>query len=79
MSDLEKPPGENYLEGVIEILPLLNERQREIVSFRLGLLSGQSRTIEETEAEFGITREKIRQTEARALRLIRERKNGGGS
>jgi RNA polymerase primary sigma factor len=52
----------------VEKLP---ERERKIIQLRYGLFDGQYRTLEEVGREFGITRERIRQIEAKALRKLR--------
>jgi RNA polymerase primary sigma factor len=56
------------LEVVLQKLP---ERERRIIQLRYGLCDGQYRTLEEVGREFGITRERIRQIEARVLRKLR--------
>jgi RNA polymerase primary sigma factor len=57
--------------AVIEALEELNEREREVVRLRFGLDDGQSRTLEEVGKEFGVTRERIRQIEAKTLAKLR--------
>jgi RNA polymerase primary sigma factor len=52
-------------------LQKLPERERRIIQLRYGLYDGQYRTLEEVGREFGITRERIRQIEARVLRKLR--------
>mgnify|MGYP000639838062 CR=1 FL=1 len=54
-----------------EALSRLTERERRIIVLRYGLEDGQFRTLEEVGREFGITRERIRQIEAKALRKLR--------
>jgi len=54
-----------------EALSRLTERERRIIILRYGLEDGQFRTLEEVGREFGITRERIRQIEAKALRKLR--------
>lgn len=56
------------LNVALEKLP---ERERKIIQLRYGLYDGQYRTLEEVGREFGITRERIRQIEAKALRKLR--------
>ena len=52
-------------------LGVLSDREREVLEHRYGLLDGRSRTLEEVGREFRVTRERIRQIEARALRKLR--------
>ena len=54
-----------------EILDSLSERERKVLEMRFGLLDGQGHTLEEVGQEFGVTRERIRQIEAKALRKLR--------
>ena len=56
------------LEGVLDTL---NDRERRVLELRFGLRDGRSRTLEEVGREFGVTRERIRQIEAKALRKLR--------
>ncbi|NOZ50282.1 MAG: RNA polymerase sigma factor RpoD [Chloroflexi bacterium] len=58
-------------EQMQEILGELSERERKVLEMRFGLLDGTSRTLEEVGQEFGVTRERIRQIEAKALRKLR--------
>ena len=53
------------------MLQLLPERERKILQLRYGLNDGRYRTLEEVGVEFGITRERVRQIEAVALRRLR--------
>jgi RNA polymerase primary sigma factor len=54
-----------------EALSKLTERERKIIQLRFGIEDGKFRTLEEVGREFGITRERIRQIEAKALRKLR--------
>jgi len=54
-----------------DVLHSLSERERRVLELRFGLVDGQSRTLEEVGEEFGVTRERIRQIEAKALRKLR--------
>ena len=58
-------------EQIAEALAKLAERERKIIELRFGLCDGKYRTLEEVGREFGITRERIRQIEAKALRKLR--------
>ncbi|MEK7281541.1 MAG: sigma-70 family RNA polymerase sigma factor, partial [Chloroflexota bacterium] len=58
-------------DQVIWALSTLAPRERRVLSLRFGLEDGQSRTLEEVGKEFGVTRERIRQIEAKALRKLR--------
>ena len=58
-------------EQVEEILEELNDRERKVLEMRFGLVDGRNRTLEEVGQEFGVTRERIRQIEAKALRKLR--------
>jgi RNA polymerase primary sigma factor len=54
-----------------EVLGSLNERERKVLEQRFGLLDGYARTLEEVGRDFKVTRERIRQIEAKALRKMR--------
>jgi RNA polymerase primary sigma factor len=58
-------------EQMTEILSGLSERERKVLEMRFGLKDGTARTLEEVGQEFGVTRERIRQIEAKALRKLR--------
>ncbi len=58
-------------EQMNEILNGLSERERKVLEMRFGLKDGVARTLEEVGQEFGVTRERIRQIEAKALRKLR--------
>ncbi|MEO0563784.1 MAG: sigma-70 family RNA polymerase sigma factor, partial [Chloroflexota bacterium] len=52
-------------------LGVLSDREREVLEMRFGLIDGQDNTLEEVGKHFGVTRERIRQIEAKALRKLR--------
>jgi RNA polymerase primary sigma factor len=58
-------------EAVEEALGELSPREQEVVRLRFGLVDGQARTLEEVGREFGVTRERIRQIEAKTLAKLR--------
>ena len=58
-------------EQIDDVLFTLNDRERRVLQLRFGLEDGRSRTLEEVGREFGVTRERIRQIEAKALRKLR--------
>jgi len=58
-------------EQVRDVLKTLNDRERRVLELRFGLEDGRSRTLEEVGRDFGVTRERIRQIEAKALRKLR--------
>lgn len=58
-------------EQLIEVLGSLTEREQKVLRLRFGLDDGRARTLEEVGKEFNVTRERIRQIEAKALRKLR--------
>jgi RNA polymerase primary sigma factor len=58
-------------EKITDVLDSLTERERKVLSLRFGLADGYSRTLEEVGRQFKVTRERIRQIEAKALRKMR--------
>jgi RNA polymerase primary sigma factor len=58
-------------EQVEDVLASLTSRERKVLQLRFGLDDGRARTLEEVGNEFGVTRERIRQIEAKALRKLR--------
>ena len=58
-------------EQIVEVLTTLTERERRVLNLRFGLEDGRPRTLEEVGKEFDVTRERIRQIEAKALRKLR--------
>ena len=58
-------------EQLMEVLDTLTEREQKVLKLRFGLVDGRPRTLEEVGKEFNVTRERIRQIEAKALRKLR--------
>ena len=58
-------------EQLMEVLDTLTEREEKVLRLRFGLDDGRARTLEEVGKEFNVTRERIRQIEAKALRKLR--------
>ena len=58
-------------EQLVEVLGTLTEREQKVLRLRFGLDDGRARTLEEVGREFDVTRERIRQIEAKALRKLR--------
>ena len=58
-------------EQLMEVLDTLTDRERQVLKLRFGLEDGKPRTLEEVGKEFNVTRERIRQIEAKALRKLR--------
>ncbi|HEY2786110.1 MAG TPA: sigma-70 family RNA polymerase sigma factor [Fimbriiglobus sp.] len=78
LSDHQTPtPGEHadqrlLKERIHEVLKSLAPREREVIELRYGLSDGQPRTLDEVARQYGITRERIRQIEARGLLKLRQ-------
>lgn len=68
----EAAAGHLLHEQIEEMLGTLTEREREVLHFRFGLEDGHSYTLEEVGKKFNVTRERIRQIEAKALRKLRQ-------
>ena len=58
-------------EPLVEVLSTLTDREQKVLRLRFGLDDGRARTLEEVGKEFNVTRERIRQIEAKALRKLR--------
>ncbi len=63
-------------EKMQDVLQNLTDRERKVLELRFGLIDGHQRTLEEVGQEFGVTRERIRQIEAKALRKLRHPSRG---
>lgn len=71
LSPFEAASRELLKGHIDEVLQTLNPRERKVLELRFGLKDGRTRTLEEVGKEFGVTRERIRQIEAKALRKLR--------
>lgn len=70
----EETATSGYLRDQIgEVLDELQDREKRVLALRFGLEDGINRTLEEVGKEFGVTRERIRQIEAKALRKLKEK------
>lgn len=67
--------GQLLKEQVQDILDVLSEREQKILKMRFGLEDGKNHTLEEVGQEFSVTRERIRQIEAKALAKLRKHKD----
>jgi RNA polymerase primary sigma factor len=78
LSDHQTPnPGEHVDQGLLrdrinEVLKSLAPREREVIELRFGLKDGTPKTLDEVARQYGITRERIRQIEARGLLKLRQ-------
>ena len=68
----EAAAGHLLHEQIEEMLATLSSREREVLHYRFGLEDGHSYTLEEVGRKFNVTRERIRQIEAKALRKLRQ-------
>ncbi len=71
VSPEEYATNELLKDEISEVLQTLTEREEKVIRLRFGLEDGKSRTLEEVGQMFGVTRERIRQIEAKALRKLR--------
>ena len=71
MSPEEYATNEMLKDEISDVLLTLTEREEKVIRLRFGLEDGKSRTLEEVGQLFGVTRERIRQIEAKALRKLR--------
>jgi RNA polymerase primary sigma factor len=79
----EKPLADQALEGLLtqEVqanLDSLTARERRVIELRFGLRDGRVRTLEEVGKEFGVTRERVRQIESKALKKLRSPERARG-
>jgi RNA polymerase primary sigma factor len=77
LDDAAPSPGQDVdqhllQERIADVLRCLSERDREVIELRFGLRDGQPRSLDEIAQRFGITRERVRQIEARGLLKLRE-------
>lgn len=79
VADSKTPSPERYAEltylkkQLEEVLQTLTDREKRVISLRFGLEDGITRTLEEVGKEFNVTRERIRQIEAKALKKLKEK------
>jgi RNA polymerase primary sigma factor len=71
LSPVDQASKQLLKDHLEEVLSTLTEREAKVLSLRFGLDGGQARTLEEVGKVFGVTRERIRQIEAKALRKLR--------
>ncbi len=71
LSPIEATSRELLKENIEEVLASLSDREAKVLKMRFGLMNEKPMTLEEVGKEFGVTRERIRQIEAKALRKLR--------
>ena len=71
LSTEEFATNEMLKDEISQVLETLTEREEKVIRLRFGLEDGKPRTLEEVGQMFGVTRERIRQIEAKALRKLR--------
>ena len=62
-------------EQIREVMDTLPDRERKVIELRFGLADGTGRTLEQVSREMGITRERVRQIELKALKILRDPDN----
>jgi RNA polymerase primary sigma factor len=70
-SPIEETNKELLREQMRDVLSSLSEREQNVLALRFGLNDGETHTLEEVGKQFGVTRERVRQIEAKALRKLR--------
>ncbi len=75
ISPEDSATGQLLKEHIRDLLGALSEREQKIIKLRFGLEDGRSHTLEEVGQEFNVTRERIRQIEAKALAKLRKHKD----
>ena len=71
LEPMDAAAREMLREQVKNALAVLSDREREVLELRFGLIDGKDHTLEEVGQHFGVTRERVRQIEAKALRKLR--------
>ena len=71
VAPIDEADKEVLREEIKNSLSLLSERERQVMELRYGLIDGQAHSLEEISQYFNVTRERIRQIEAKALRKLR--------
>ncbi len=71
VTPLDAASRELLRDQIRNALTFLNERERHVLELRFGLLDGRDHTLEEVGQRLGVTRERVRQIEAKALRKLR--------
>jgi len=70
-SPADEALAQAFKDQIREVLRTLRDRERRVIEMRFGLTDGRSRTLEEIGRELGVTRERVRQIEAKALQKLR--------
>jgi RNA polymerase primary sigma factor len=76
-SPMEVTSEDMLKDQLQDVLATLTERESSVLQLRFGLLDGKPRTLEEVGRDFGVTRERVRQIEAKALRKLRHPSRSG--